>query len=83
MSASALEASSDSLRHWGGSIGAMPGKVLAIDSYTKKWLQDDGCFSVAAELTRVALPQDSNAYASDYGYPAHCRWACATHSTTV
>lgn len=59
----------DSVRHWGAAVGGLAGKVLAIDSYTKKWLQEDKCYSLSAELLRVALPSDSDAYASDYGYP--------------
>lgn len=59
----------DSLRQWGFSVSAMPGKVLAIDKYAKKWLHGDECFSVAAELNHVTLPSDSDNFASDYGYP--------------
>lgn len=66
----ASELEKDSTEHWGLSVGAMPGKVLAIDEYTEKWLQKDGCFSISANLTHVALPTDSDAYASDFGYPS-------------
>lgn len=66
----AQAASADSTRHWGVEVSAMAGKVLALDSYTKKFLQDDGCYSFAAELMHVALPQDSDAFAADFGYPA-------------
>jgi len=59
----------DSLRRWGLSLSAMPGKVLATDCYVKKWLHEKKCFSIAAELTHTALPCDSDDYARDYHYP--------------
>lgn len=60
----------DSLRRWGVEISAMPGKVLAIDKYEKKWLHHTSNFSLAAELCRISLPADSNAFASDYDFPS-------------
>lgn len=62
-------APSDSLRHWGVDISAMPGRVLAIDKYEKKWLHHTSNFSLAAELSYVSLPADSNAFAEDYDFP--------------
>lgn len=66
---SAKAEQSDSLRRWGFSLSTMPGKVLATDSYVKKWLHDKQCFSLAAEITHTALPCDSDTYAADFGYP--------------
>ena len=54
---------------WGWSVLANPGQVLAIDEYVQKWLKHKSTFSIGAELNHVYLPSDSNAFASDYGYP--------------
>lgn len=59
----------DSLHRYGFLIEGMPGRVLATDGYVKKWLHKKNCFSIAAELHRVALPCDSDAFASDFNYP--------------
>lgn len=55
---------------WNASIALMSARVLALDQYVKKWLQDKQCYSLSLSLTHTALPCDSDAYAADYGYPA-------------
>lgn len=59
----------DTLQRWGGTVSIMPGRVLALDKYTRKWIHDKKNISIAAELSRTALPSDSDYYAADYGYP--------------
>lgn len=55
---------------WNVDVAFMPARVLALDQYVKKWLQDKSCFSVCASFTHTALPCDSDAFAADYNYPA-------------
>jgi hypothetical protein len=59
----------DSLSHWGVSVSGMPGQILALDHYTKKWLKTKNCFSFSTEFIHASLPSDSDSYASDYNYP--------------
>lgn len=60
----------DSLHHYNYSLHVMPGKILALDKYAAKWIRETNNLSIAAEIGRVALPTDSDAYASDFGYPS-------------
>lgn len=60
----------DSLSRRGYSLHVMPGKVVALDQYAKMWMKHTPNFSVAAEMEHVSLPSDSDAYASDFGYPS-------------
>lgn len=60
----------DTLQHYNYSLQVMPGKLLAIDKYCKRWIKKTPNLSVAVEIGRVALPQDSDAFASDFGYPS-------------
>lgn len=55
---------------WNVDVAFMPARVLALDQYVKKWLQDKTCYSLSATLTHTVLPCDSDAFAADYGYPA-------------
>ena len=59
----------DSVGHWGGSAGVSPGYALSADKYQKKWLKGKRNLSMEATLDYRALPSDSDAFASDYGYP--------------
>ena len=63
-------AETDSLHHYNYSLHVMPGKILALDKYAAKWIRETNNLSIAAEIGRVALPTDSDAYASDFGYPS-------------
>lgn len=65
--ASAMTA--DTLQRWGFSIGATPTNVIATDHYVRQWLRRKHGFSIDMQLLHVALPEDSDAFASDYGYP--------------
>ena len=56
-------------RHWGVAVLANPGQVLAMDEYVKKWLKHKSTTSIGAELNYAFLPNDSNAFAADFGYP--------------
>ena len=60
----------DSLHHYNYSLHVMPGKILALDKYAAKWIRETNNLSIAAEIGRVALPTDSDAYAADFGYPS-------------
>ena len=59
----------DSVSRWGVSLSATKGKVVATDQYVKKWLKRGDNLSLALELMRAPLPQDSDAFAADYGNP--------------
>lgn len=59
----------DSLNHWGYTFHLMPGKIVAIDKYSAKWIKKTPNFSIAAELEYSALRSDSDLFAEDYGYP--------------
>lgn len=59
----------DSVSRWGITASAMPGKVIAMDEYERKWLLGRRNASFAIELLRTALPEDSSAIASDFNYP--------------
>ena len=69
----ASESDSTALRQaagrWGGGLRFFPGRQLPLDSYSRQWIHGKQTFTVAAELTHVSLPQDSDAYAADYGWP--------------
>lgn len=59
----------DSLSHWGGSFSVSPGIAISADKYQKKWLKGKHNLAFEAALSYRALPQDSDAFAADYGYP--------------
>lgn len=59
----------DSIIHWGGSVYVNPGRALVMDNVQKKYQVNKNNFSFGAELHHADLPQDSDAFASDYGYP--------------
>lgn len=59
----------DSLKHWGSTVSIMPTEAVGLDQYVRKWLKKKRSVSIEAQLLHVALPQDSDAFASDYGYP--------------
>ena len=68
----------DSIRHWGTSLTVMPGRAIAVDEWQKKWQKGTRNWAADLKLTRATLPTDSDAYASDYGYPtlsAGLRWS--------
>lgn len=54
------------LNHLGAEVRIAPGRVLALDEYTKKWLKTKDVYSVSAQLN-IIPPNDE--YAKDYGYP--------------
>jgi len=53
----------------GWEVKLHPAYTLSLDSYSRKWLRKRGTFSMAAEASIATLPQDSDSYAADYGYP--------------
>ena len=59
----------DTLRRVGFSVNVNPSEQLNLDKYQRKWIQSGHSFSFGAELHYSALPQDSDAFASDFGYP--------------
>lgn len=59
----------DTLRRIGFSLNMNPGKEVRMDKYLKKITKGLSNYSFTAELHHVSLPQDSDAFASDYGYP--------------
>ena len=68
----------DSTRHWGAALSVMPGRALAIDEWQRKWQKGTRNWAADLKLTRASLPTDSDAYASDYGYPtlsSSLRWS--------
>lgn len=48
----------------------VPGTVLSIDDYQKKFMVKSGTASFGAALNYSALPKDSDDFAADYGYPS-------------
>lgn len=60
----------DSLGHYNYTLQVMPGKLLALDPYAKRWVKTTPNLSVAMGIGYVALPNDSDAYAADYNYPS-------------
>lgn len=63
------DAPHDSVSRWGFSVYANPGRMLALDSYVKRWLKHSSTFGIGAELHYMTLPSDSSDVAADYGYP--------------
>lgn len=61
--------SADSLRHVGWTFMAGPAWQIAMDEYEQKWLHGKRAFSIGGEINYSALPNDSDAFAQDYGYP--------------
>jgi len=59
----------DTLLHWGVSANVNPGKAVVMDRYQNLWQKDRDNFSFGAEVHYSSLPSDSDAFASDYGYP--------------
>lgn len=66
----ALASAPDSSRHVGFTVAAGPGRVIAMDSYEKKWLKNKSTVSLAAEVNLTRLPKDSDDFACDYNYPS-------------
>ena len=63
------ESDGDSLRRIGYSLNLGPGHEVKMDKYNKKMVKGTSNFSLFAEFHHVSLPQDSDAFASDFGYP--------------
>ncbi len=59
----------DSTHRVGFSVNFNPGNEIKMDKYQRKWMQGTRNYSLGAELHLMSLPQDSNAFAADYGYP--------------
>jgi hypothetical protein len=55
--------------HFGFEISALPGRVIAADRYEKRWLQNKRALALKAGMRYSTLPQDSDEYARDFGYP--------------
>ena len=60
----------DTLSHWGASVGVQPGRLLVVDEYQRKWQKGRNNLSLDAAITHLSLPSDSDAFAADYGYPS-------------
>lgn len=58
-----------SVSHWGYTVYAGKAKALAADEYVKRWLKKKKAYSVGVEVHYQPLPQDSDLFARDYGYP--------------
>ena len=54
---------------FGYSFNVNPSIEVKLDKLQKKWMKKNRNFSIGAELHYSSLPQDSDAFASDYGYP--------------
>ncbi len=67
--AEAMAERPDSLSRWGFSLGVSPGLAIVMDQYQRKWQKEKDNFSIDLAAHHVALPSDSDAFASDYGYP--------------
>ncbi len=65
----AMASAPDSARHVGFTVSAGPGRIVAMDSYEKKWLKNRSTLSMAAEVNIIKLPCDSDDFARDYNYP--------------
>lgn len=63
------EEKKDTFTRYGFSVNVNPGNEVKMDKYQKKWMKKTRNFSFGAELHYSALPQDSDAFAADYGYP--------------
>lgn len=70
LAASAGEAA-DSVpqRRWGAVITVTPGSAIVMDSYQRQWQQGKRNMALSLKVSHTALPEDSDAYAADYGYP--------------
>lgn len=60
---------SDTARHIGYTVYAVPQWQIAMDEYERQWLREKRAFAFGAELNYSALPSDSDAFAIDYNYP--------------
>lgn len=71
IAATTRAAGADSLRmgHFGMELHGMAGQAIAADSYEKKWLKGKDCAAFGVALRYASLPQDSDAYAADFGHP--------------
>lgn len=58
-----------SARHFGCEVSVLPGRVIAADPYAKKWLKNKNALALRAGFRYSTLPQDSDEYARDFGYP--------------
>ena len=59
----------DSVRRWGFDVGGSMGNVVVVDEYQKKWQKGKQNYSVSLSAHHISLQVDSDALASDYGYP--------------
>lgn len=71
--------------HWGYSVYVVPARALAADKYAKRWLKGKDAFAIGTELHYQPLPQDSDLFARDFGYPTltgGLRWSL-NHGVTM
>ncbi len=68
--ADSLSQPHDTVNHWGFTLGFHPGRMAAMNPTVKKWLKKTRTTGFEIEAHYVTLPSDSNAFASDFGYPA-------------
>lgn len=68
---SATAADQDTIRQhcWSAELLLVLGMAITADEYEKKWLKNKTCMAVQVGMWYAALPQDSDAYAQDYGCP--------------
>lgn len=59
----------DTVQHWGGAVSVSPATALVMDSYQRKYQQGKRNLSWGIEAFYSSVPADSDAYASDFGYP--------------
>ncbi len=69
ISAHASDGDSTRLHRFGVELSGMSGSVIAADSYEKKWLKGKRSAAFGVALRYASLPQDSDAYAEDFGHP--------------
>jgi hypothetical protein len=55
--------------HWGAGVAVLPGKVIVMDQYQRKWQKGRNNCSVDLTAFYQPLPSDSDDFARDYGYP--------------
>ncbi len=81
--ASTYAAPADSLpSRWSLEGGVLPSWQIPLDKYSRRWLKRRYSTSIHLEAGRTSLPQDSDSYAHDYGYPT-LAWGVAAHFSDV
>lgn len=59
----------DTLHHWKMEVSAMPGRLISTDRWQKEWMKEKNNMAYDVRVSFRTLPQDSDSFAADYGYP--------------